>query len=887
MKSRARGVLCVMSAIRPIELVPLYIPNAIVMNCVGPQYPIPPVGAQQSTVLQAEGESRGTPNTVQTLAASDQPVPSLPTFHMPTPEPVPAADKPEDGGDEAGADFPMPVITEVVSLAADASSAAEWHSNDPGPPGHLASLPVQENRMSDSSERGNHRAASAATASGSSPRVRKSTGDRKYERKLVTFEVGVPATSTVQFPTPAPYVPPQPVYINPLPAFVTSDASKVFILEKTANFSGHRRVARVMQYAQPDTTAPNVPSGQTCLPQVSIPAPTTSRVTDGAAQVSAFPSVATPVQYPQAGTTAPGIRLGQESRPQGSAPAHFATTSGVTDGTAQVLGYPGVTAVVRYPQAGTTAPDVPSRQPPQAFPVSACYTAGKPGGKDAAQASPSPLRNCTARPNIISKSVTPSVQGNQPPSQQKEAATAQQSTRNAGLLESILKNGKKKKRLAPHGGKKKGASQSPATRAYPTQVWTRTLPCGSSSTSNVPTVPHGNGGPGPSTSAGPSANGPTAKEAAAAAPVLNIPWVRLVVTSEVVSQLPLADVRNGIEKFLVAQQKLDNVCRDGALYLHWDGKDLGTFQFRNLARRVVPKGSAQEHIVISSSDDEAEAAAPKRTAPVPQEKATGPEPQKPPDVRTLLEPEVILREAAHTPRANVASLKKQPDPLDVRELLEPEVILEEQPDTQLELPSLEESSSSDSEESVQSSIYDPTYSPEEELQDLSDDELSADWDDTATPKRELRNRRQRGPLSCATVSSTTETPELQCEAEGNNNAAEHTHCSGSAESAEAALLSDPPEASSHGEEGTSEDLESAQLTTPCQPAAAAVPIDAICKPCGVDLVLINESMLINGSVNLSVVREEELFIKDQGAEVSSWARLANALSLMASGDLQL
>lgn len=886
MKNRARGVLCAMSAIRPIELVPLYIPNAIVMNCVGPQYPVPPVAAQQSTaVLPAEGESRATPNMVQTLAASDQPVPSLPTLHMPTPEPVPAVDqvRPEDAGDEAGADFPMPVITEVVSLAADASSAAEWHSNDPGSPGHLASLPVQENRMSESFERGNHRAVSAATASGSSPRVRKSTGDRKYERKLVTFEVGMPATTTVQFPTPAPYVPPQPVYINPLPAFVTSDASKVFILEKTANFSGHRGVSRVMQYAQPDTTAPNVPSGQTCLPQISIPAPTTSRVTDGAAQVSAFPSVATPVQ---AGTTAPGIRLGQGNCPQGS--AHVASTSGVTGGTAQVLGYPSVTAVVRYPQSGTTAPDVPSSQPTQAFPVSACYTAGKPGGKDAVQASPSPLRNCTARPNIISKSATtPSAQGNQPPSQQKEAATAQQSTRNAGLLENILKNGKKKKRLAPPGGKKKGPSQSPAARVYPTQVWTRTLPSGSSSTSNVPPVRHGNGDPGPSTSAGPSANGPAAKEAPAA-PVLNIPWVRLVVTSEVVSQLPLADVRNGIEKFLVSQKKPDNVCRDGALHLHWDGKDLGTFQFRDLARRVVPKGSAQDHIVISSSDDEeaAEAAAPKRTAPLPQgEKATGPQPQKPPDARTLLEPEVILRETANAPRANAASLKKQLDPLDVGELLEPEVILEEQPDTQLEL-SLEESSSSDSEESVQSSIYDPTYSPEEELQDLSDDELSADWDDDTAPKRELRNRRQRGPLSCATVSSTTETPEPQREAEGNNDAAEQTHRSGSAEPAGAALLSDPPEAS-HRKEGTSQDLESAQLTTPCEPAAAAVPIDAICKPCGVDLVRVNESMLINGSVNLSVVREEELFVKDQGAEVASWARLANALSLLASGDLQM
>lgn len=856
-----------MSAIRPIKLVPVYIPNTIVMNCVGPRYPAPSGSAQHSTVLQSEGEPRA-PNAAQTLGTTDQPVPSLPTFHVPAPEPMPAADqvRPEDGEDEAGGDFPMPVITEVVSLAADAATSAEWRSNDPGPPGHLASLPVQESGVNESFKRENYQAVSVATVSGPSPRVRKSTADRKYERKLVPFEVGMPATTTVQFPTPTSYVPPQPLYINPLPAFVTSDSSKVFILEKTVNFSGHRSVARVVQYSQPNTTAASAPPGQICLPQGSVPALATSRITDGSAQLSAYPSVATTVRYPQVGIRTPGAHLGQGNSPQSSARVHVAGPSCVTDGTAQVLGYPIVTAAVGCPQAGTTAPSVPSSQPSQAFPASARYTAGKLGSVPV-QAPLLIHQNCTVRPNIISKSVMPPVRGNQLLSQQKDR-TVQTPTQKPGLLEKILKNGKKKE----HSGvkKKKPNQKKLAPKAYPTQVWTRTLPCASSSTSSEAsaTAPCGNGGPGPSA----SANGP-GRNGAAVAPVLNIPWVRLVVTSDVVSSLPLADVRNAIEKFLVRQQKPDKVSSDGALHLHWDGKDLGTFQFRDVTGRALPKGSAQEQIVISSSDDEeAQAAPPKRTAPLPQKKGTDPEPPRLLDEGQLLEPEVILEEAACPPHVPAASLK-QPDPLDMRELLEPEVILEEQPEAQLELPSLEESSS-DSEESVQSSIYDPTYSPEEELQDLSDDELSTASDDSNGPKWELRNRRSRVPPSSGTASTTTEGPEGGAEA--NKKAAE---------AAEAALLPGRPEAS-HGKEGMSEDLETAQLTSPCQ-QAAAVPVDVICKPCGVDLFRINDSMLINGSVNLSVVKEDELFIKDQGTEVSSWARLANALSLFASKELQL
>lgn len=839
-----------MSAIRPIKLVPVYIPNTIVMNCVGPRYPAPSGSAHYSTVLHSEGEPRAS-NAAQTPGTSDQPVPSIPTFHVPAPEPMPAADqvRPEDGEDEAGADFPMPVITEVVSLAADAATSAEWRSNDPGPPGHLASLPVQESGVNESFVRGNYQAVSVPTISGPSTGVRKGTADRKYEMKLVPFGVGMPATTTVQFPTPTSYGPPQPVYINPLPAFVTSDSSKVFILEKTANFSGHRSVARVVRYAQPDATAASAPPGQICLPQGSVPALATSRITDGSAQFSAYASAATPVRYPQVGIGAPGAHLGQGNSPQSSARVHVVGPSCVTDGTAQVLGYPVVAATVGCPQAGTTAPNVPSSQPSQL-------------GSVPVQAPQLPHKNCMVRPNIISKSAMPPVRGNQLLSQQKDG-TVQTPTQNPGLLERILKNGKKKE----HSGvkKKKPKQKKLAPKAYPTQVWTRTLPCASSSTGNAAAsaaAPRGSGDPGPSA----SANGP-------AAPVFSIPWVRLVVTSEVVSSLPLVDVRNAIEKFLVRQQKPDKVSSDGALHLHWDGKDLGTFQFRDVTGRVLPKGSAQEQIVISSSDDEeAQATPPKRTAPLPQQKRTDPGPPRLPDERQLLEPEVILEEAACPPRVPAASLK-QPDPWDVRELLEPEVILEEQPEAQLELPSLEESSS-DSEESVQSSIYDPTYSPEEELQDLSDDELSTVSDDSNGPKWELRNRRSRVPPSSGAASTTTEGPEGG--AKVNEKAAD---------AAEASLLSDPPEAS-HGKEGMSEDLKTAQLTSPCQ-RAAAVPVDVICKPCGVDLFRINDSMLINGSVNLSVVKEDELFIKDQGTEVSSWARLANALSLLASKELQL
>ncbi|KAH6945124.1 hypothetical protein HPB50_007331 [Hyalomma asiaticum] len=77
-------------------------------------------------------------------------------------------------------------------------------------------------------------------------------------------------------------------------------------------------------------------------------------------------------------------------------------------------------------------------------------------------------------------------------------------------------------------------------------------------------------------------------------------WDRIIVTSDISSKLKLDEIRRGIEAFLLSRESQHTVCKNRILRLHWDGKDLGTFRFKDDA----PSITIEEEIIISSSDDE-------------------------------------------------------------------------------------------------------------------------------------------------------------------------------------------------------------------------------------------------------------------------------------------
>ncbi|KAL1439616.1 hypothetical protein MTO96_031877 [Rhipicephalus appendiculatus] len=85
--------------------------------------------------------------------------------------------------------------------------------------------------------------------------------------------------------------------------------------------------------------------------------------------------------------------------------------------------------------------------------------------------------------------------------------------------------------------------------------------------------------------------------------VLNSSWDRIIVSSDVASKLSLQEIRRGIETFLVSRVNQQMVFKDRMLRLHWDGKDLGTFQYKD-AVTSTPTITIEDEIIISSSDDE-------------------------------------------------------------------------------------------------------------------------------------------------------------------------------------------------------------------------------------------------------------------------------------------
>ncbi|KAH6924355.1 hypothetical protein HPB50_016229 [Hyalomma asiaticum] len=65
------------------------------------------------------------------------------------------------------------------------------------------------------------------------------------------------------------------------------------------------------------------------------------------------------------------------------------------------------------------------------------------------------------------------------------------------------------------------------------------------------------------------------------------PLRRIVITSDEVPLISSDEVKNGLEAFLQRNNISDNFSKDEIIKLHWDGKDVDTFQFRDVDRELL------------------------------------------------------------------------------------------------------------------------------------------------------------------------------------------------------------------------------------------------------------------------------------------------------------
>lgn len=394
-------------------------------------------------------------------------------------------------------------------------------------------------------------------------------------------------------------------------------------------------------------------------------------------------------------------------------------------------------------------------------------------------------------------------------------------------------------------------------------------------------------------------------------------WDRIIVSSDVVSTLTLEEIRRGIETFLVSTTSSQMVFNDQALRLHWDGKDLGSFRYKD-ATTSTPLTIVEE-IIISSSDDEQTEETFKT--------ATQLTPVGTPRSATGVSPETTetSKSATHDTRVTVVGSGKSVCK-DIKDPFEPYVIMAECVSSDSE-----DSAGSDDEISAKSSDDDPTYSPDEEeissednpsltgdsdsdgsfMQDNSpatENEKNSDSNALLTKDRLLMPPTQNNtskPLgknvkkgckkqlvgSCGI--SATKKRKLRIR-RSCTNTRKQERWDGGADSTESEIEISKSYSARHRKSvkksSQARQLQSCSAITlkklPRHMARmiseVSVPADIICPPCSVELFPVKENLLFDGKVNLSVIPEEELLAADNVVDNSddSWACVANALHFM-------
>lgn len=399
-------------------------------------------------------------------------------------------------------------------------------------------------------------------------------------------------------------------------------------------------------------------------------------------------------------------------------------------------------------------------------------------------------------------------------------------------------------------------------------------------------------------------------------------WDRIIVSSDVVSTLTLEEIRRGIETFLVSTTSSQMVFNDQTLRLHWDGKDLGSFRYKN-ATTSTPLTIAEE-IIISSSDDEQTEETFKT--------ATQLTPVGTPRSATCVSPVTTetSKRATHDTRVTVVGSGKSVRE-DIKDPFEPCVIMAECISSDSE-DSAGSDDLSDGEISTKSSDDDPTYSPDEEeissednpaLTGDSDSDGSFMQDDSPATENEknsdsnallTKDRSLMPPTQNNTSKLLGKNVKKGCKKQlggscgisatkkrklrnrrSCTNVRKQDRWDGGADSAESEIeISDKSYSAKHRKSvkksSQARQLQSCSaITLKTLPrhmvrmiSEVSVPADIICPPCSVELFPVKENLLFDGKVNLSVIPEEELLAADNVVNSSddSWACVANALHFM-------
>lgn len=734
-------------------------------------------------------------------------------------------------------------------------------------------------------------AVGTAVVKGFEPRVLKNSTDRKYERRLPGNSAASTTPQFILVPVsinrmPVPLNTPQ-ACINQLPA-----SAKLVPNEALVNYamqpSGQSNPTIVFFSPVTGTMAPNIQPDQSSLqprapsqaplnargiksslppqvPLITVPQSIRQPSTPGQAPLITAPStVSQSTQQPSAPVRASLIT--QEIRP--SAPPQVPLPTAPSTTVSLYHGAKHQVTPVPHGSAQSMGPDKPP----------SCQASSESHMKQPRAILGSALR----------ATVSCQTSNLQPKKTVEKPQQAKGPVENSALSKDNNRDSKRKSQSSSVNDRsKETASQRPrAPKMYPTQVWQRAKAGASGEAAKQPQNGHA------LQSQSQAVQGNMQRSS-----VLNSPWERIIVSSDIVSTLTLDEVRKGIETFLMVNGVPEKVSRGGAIHLHWNGSDLGTFRFKHNASGSslsAQRITTDEAIVISSDDEQAEEA-PKTTTrarPVTSHDEQGEERDK---------------DAIHATSATATASVKSAC-VDPEQLLEPEIVLEES-DKLLRLKRFERSSSdsedlsSDSEKASENSNDDPTYDPYEELDDISSgDELpdSSSSDESDDVTAESKNHDEFSEKSCEQVQENSKgipdagESSLTHPCSNSSSKARKRKCSGSNTDNKFEPNSDKSSPAEHLE-GKNDDSQlsragkgshkvrrrSSRPMTRLATAKAEAPLHVLLPSCHVELFPIDMTLVVNGSVNLSVVREEELFVTYHSAQGSSeliWARLANAIS---------
>uniref|UniRef100_A0A6M2D407 Uncharacterized protein n=1 Tax=Rhipicephalus microplus TaxID=6941 RepID=A0A6M2D407_RHIMP len=385
---------------------------------------------------------------------------------------------------------------------------------------------------------------------------------------------------------------------------------------------------------------------------------------------------------------------------------------------------------------------------------------------------------------------------------------------------------------------------------------------------------------------------------------LNSSWDRIVVSSDVASKLSLQEVRQGIETFLASRVNQRMVFKDRIIRLHWDGKDLGTFRYKDSVTSA-PTITIQDIIIISSSDDEVTKVdtASSVTPPTvgtsggvtrdPHVTADGSKESVLKDIKTPIEPRVILAVCSTSDSADCSDMddvtdgRKAPKSSDEDPTYSPD----EEEISSEDKTSLDNSDSEVCSEPSSGSFVNPSEDNGFDASSTQDSLLGPSTENQYSFKPLGKGHKKKHIGSCE--NSSPKKRQLRHHyLRPNARKRKYSDDSFDSSQSDIDISSDKSSSPIQRRNAKKSRARRPQDCTAIIPKTLSrqtakvipdivVPADIICQPCSVQLLRLKDNLLHNGRVNLSVIKVEELFVTDNNVTASddTWACIANTLSL--------